>query len=379
MIRKTLKFLKIDEKIKHRTLNILLNKQNENFLVFNLNYLMSTFTFIDLFAWIWWFHIAFHNLWGKLVSAIERDKPARNTYQANFLQWNEDVFLWGKFFEDITKTDPKMIPDHDILCAWFPCQAFSIAWYRKWFSDSRWNVFFDLCRIIETKKPEVIFLENVKNLKSHDEWKTFKVIQESLESLWYHVKAQVLNSCEYWWIPQNRERIYIVWFRNKEAYERFSFPEKIALKLWVKDMLDKVHDSSFYYENSSLYPKLKNEITDKNTAYQRRRQYVRANKSWVFPTLTANMWTWWHNVPLILDVKWIRKLTPRECFRIQWFPENFILPDMAKSQLYKQAWNAVTVPAIQRVWECILKAINPLLSWGILTSANKIKHAVITR
>jgi DNA (cytosine-5)-methyltransferase 1 len=341
--------------------------------------MQKKFTFIDLFAWIWWFHIAFHNLWWKLVSAIERDKPARETYQANFLHWNEDVFLWWKYFEDITKTDPNLIPDHDILCAWFPCQAFSIAGYRKWFSDSRGNVFFDLCRIIEYKKPEVIFLENVKNLKSHDWGKTFNVIQESLESLWYYIKAQVINSCEYWWIPQNRERIYIVGFRDKKAYERFSFPEKIPLNLWIRDMLDEVKEDSYYYTKSSLYPKLKEEIKDKNTAYQRRRQYVRANKSWVFPTLTANMWTWWHNVPLVVDIKWIRKLTPRECFRIQGFPEDFILPNIAKSQLYKQAWNAVTVTAIQRVGESILKATNPLFPSGILNSTIKIKNAVITR
>lgn len=321
---------------------------------------MPAFTFIDLFAWIWWFHKAFHKLWWKLVAAVERDKAARATYQANFMNWNEDIFLWWNFFEDITKTSAQLIPNHDILCAWFPCQAFSIAWYRKWFSDSRWNLFFDLCRIIEHKKPQVIFLENVKNLKSHDQWETFKVIKESLEWLWYYIKAEVLNSCEYWWVPQNRERIYIVWFRDKNAYEAFSFPEKIPLKLWIKDMLDEVTDNWYYYDKSVLYPQLKEVIKDKNTAYQWRRKYVRENKSWVFPTLTANMWTGWHNVPLILDNKWIRKLTPRECFRIQWFPEDFILPDMTKSQLYKQAWNAVTVNVIQRVWEKILKATNIL-------------------
>jgi DNA (cytosine-5)-methyltransferase 1 len=338
-----------------------------------------TFTFTDLFAWIWWFHIAFHNLWGKLVSAVERDKPARETYQANFFAWNEEVFLGGKFFEDITNIVPDQLPDHNILCAWFPCQSFSIAGYRKWFSDARWNVFFNLCDIIAHKKPEVIFLENVKNLKSHDEWKTFQIILETLESLWYHIKFQVLNCCEYGWIPQNRERIYIIWFRDKDACERFSFPDKIPLTLWVRDMLDTVNDPVYYYENSPLYPILKAEITDKNTSYQRRRKYVRANKSWVFPTLTANMGTWWHNVPLVLDKKWIRKLTPRECFRIQWFPEDFVLPNMWKSQLYKQAWNAVSVPVIQRIWVNVLKAIFPNKNKWILTSAIKVSHDIVAR
>jgi len=335
-----------------------------------------TFTFTDLFAWIWWFHIAMHRLWGKLVSAIERDKEARKTYQKNFLPWNEDVFLWGKYFEDITKTDPSFIPDHDILCAGFPCQAFSIAGYRKWFDDARWNVFFDLCRIIEHKKPQVIFLENVKNLKSHDNGKTFEVIEKNLKGLWYEIKAEVLNSCEYGWIPQNRERVYIVWFRDKEAYDKFEFPKPIELNLWVSDMLDKNIDQSFYYNNSPLFSKLEREIKKKNTAYQWRRQYVRENKSWVFPTLTANMWTGWHNVPLILDDKGIRKLTPKECFRIQGFPEDYTLPDIAKSHLYKQAWNAVTVTTVQRVAENILKATG-LYKKSNLSTIQKA-HAVVT-
>lgn len=338
---------------------------------------MYKFTFIDLFAGIWGFHIAMHNLWWKLVSAIEWDSKARETYQTNFFKWNEDVFLWWKFFEDITKTESKNIPNHDILCAGFPCQAFSIAWYRKWFEDSRGNVFFDLCRIIDDKKPPVIFLENVKNLKSHDEWKTYKVIEKTLQDLWYHIKSQVLNSCEYWWIPQNRERIYIVWFRDKNAYEKFNFPKSIKLELWVRDMLNKKVDKYFYYNDKPLFERIKNDIVDKNKAYQRRRQYVRENKSWVFPTLTANMGTWWHNVPLILEDDWIRKLTPRECFRIQGFPESYILPEMANSQLYKQAWNAVTVTTVQRVAENILKATG-IKPNNILGSVKKIENAFVT-
>ncbi len=315
---------------------------------------MYQFTFSDLFAWVGGFHIAMHNLWWTLIAAIENDKYARETYSLNFRD-NDDfnkIFYW-----DITKLDENLIPNHDILCGWFPCQAFSIAGYRKWFEDERWNLFFDLARIIEHSQPKAIFLENVKNLKSHDWWNTFKVILWKLEDMWYHVKYKVLNSCEYWWIPQNRERIYIVWFKDKKSFDKFEFPEPISLKLWVQDMLWKWADSKYYYENSKLFPKIKDKITDKNKAYQRRRIYVRENKNWVFPTLTANMWTWWHNVPLIIDNNGIRKLTPRECFRIQGFPENYKLPNLSDSHLYKQAWNAVTVPTVQRIWENILKAL----------------------
>ena len=317
------------------------------------------FTFSDLFAWVWWFHIALHNLWWTLVTAIENDDNARITYKTNFWNWNENVLWSWLYFWDITKTDEKLIPNHDILCAWFPCQAFSIAWYRKWFLDARWNLFFDLCRIINHVKPKAIFLENVKNLKTHDWWKTYETIEKSLQSIWYFIKSKVMNSCEYWWVPQNRERIYIIWFRDKDAFNRFKFPEKKENKLWVQDILDKNIDDKYYYKNSVLYPKLKDKIKDKNKAYQWRRIYVRENKSNIFPTLTANMWTWWHNVPLVLDNNGIRKLTPRECFRIQWFPEDYVLPNISDSHLYKQAWNAVTVPAIQNVWECILQALFP--------------------
>lgn len=316
------------------------------------------FTFSDLFAWVWGFHIAMHNLWGKMVAAVENDKFARETYRTNFEKWNEKVFE-DNFFWDITQLDENLVPKHDILCGGFPCQAFSIAGYRKWFLDKRWNLFFDLCRIIKKIQPKAIFLENVKNLKTHDWWKTYKVIEETLKDLWYYVISQVLNSCEYWGVPQNRERIYIIWFKDKEAFNRFYFPHKKKLELWVQDMLDKEVDKKYYYDNSILYPKLKDKITDKDKAYQWRRIYVRENKSWVFPTLTANMWMWGHNVPLVLDNKWIRKLTPRECFRIQGFPEDYILPNISDSHLYKQAWNAVTVPAVQSVWECVLKALFP--------------------
>lgn len=314
------------------------------------------FTFVDLFAWIWGFHLAFNNLWWKCVSACEIDKNARNTYEFNYKKLNQELFN-GHFFEDITKLDWEEIKNHDILCGGFPCQAFSIAWYRKWFEDERWNLFFDVARIIKKKQPKIVFLENVKNLISHDSWNTFKVIIETLEKLWYHVKYQVLNTFEYWNVPQNRERIYIVWFKKKSWYEKFEFPNKISLDKKITDLLDKEVDSTFYYNWKPLYEKIKDDIKSKNTAYQWRRQYVRENKKWLVPTLTANMWTWWHNVPLILVNDWIRKLTPHECIRFQGFPDDFKFPSISNWQQYKQAWNSVSVPVIQRIWENIIKAI----------------------
>jgi len=317
------------------------------------------FTFIDLFSWIWWFHIALKNIWWECVSACEIDKSARITYEYNFNNWNKENFFnkW-LFFEDITKLKWNEFPNHNILCWGFPCQAFSIAWYRKWFEDERWNLFFDVSRIIKEKKPDVIFLENVKNLKSHDNWKTFETILDTLSHLWYFVKYEILNTYEYWNLPQNRERIYIVWFKNKDSFKKFEFPKKIKLELEIKNILEDDIDKSFFYEWKTLYEKIKNDITKENVAYQWRRQYVRENKKWIFPTLTANMGTWWHNVPLILTKEWIRKITPKECFKIQGFPKDYKLPLISNSQLYKQAWNSVSVPVLERIWENIIKALN---------------------
>jgi DNA (cytosine-5)-methyltransferase 1 len=317
----------------------------------------NKFKFIDLFAWIGGFHVAFHNLWWKCVSSCEIDKNARNTYEFNFKPKNKELFDNWYFFEDVTKLKWDEVLDHDILCWWFPCQAFSIAWNQKWFEDDRWNLFFDVARIVKKKKPKVVFLENVKNLTSHDKWNTFNVILDTLKNLWYHVKFQVLNTYEYWNVPQNRERIYIVWFKDKKSYNNFEFPWKINLDKKITDLLEKNVENTFYYNWKPLYDRIKDDVTNKNTAYQWRRQYVRENKKWLVPTLTANMWTWWHNVPIILVDDWIRKLTPKECIRFQWYPENYKFPSISNWQQYKQAWNSVSVPVIQRIWENIIKSL----------------------
>lgn len=316
--------------------------------------------FIDLFAWVWGFHLAFENLWCKCVAAVEIDENARKTYKS-FHEWDTpEIFDWN-FFSDIRTTKAEDLPDCDILCWWFPCQAFSIAWYRKWFEDERWNLFFEIARLAEVKRPKVIFMENVKNLVSHDNWNTFKVILEKLNDMWYFVKYKVLNSCEYWWVPQNRERIYIIAFRDKKNFDKFEFPEPLQDNIPLNQILEKWKvDDKYYYNWKPLYEKLENSVTKKWVFYQWRRIYVRENKSWVCPTLTANMWTWGHNVPIILDDYWIRKLTPAETFRLQgfWQVIDKLPKDISDWQLYKQAWNAVTVWSIQRIGANILKSLS---------------------
>ncbi|MCU0438943.1 MAG: DNA cytosine methyltransferase [Raineya sp.] len=309
------------------------------------------FTFIDLFAGIGGFRLAMQNLGGECVFTSEWDKNAQITYQANFGE---------KPFGDITQDDVKShIPEHfDILCAGFPCQAFSIAGYQKGFSDTRGTLFFDIEQIIEKHKPKAVFLENVKNLVSHDKGHTFKVILEILEDkLGYKVYHKILNSMTHANIPQNRERIFIVAFDPKQVpnHSLFQFPNEIELTRTIHDILNPEKQDSIYYfkKEHKYYPELEKVMLKNETVYQWRRVYVRENKNNVCPTLTANMGAGGHNVPLIKDEYGFRKLTPRECFSFQGYPENYVLPKISNSKLYMQAGNSVTMPLIQRISEQI--------------------------
>ena len=295
------------------------------------------------------------NIGGKCVYTSEWDNATKNTYRENF----GDIP-----FGDITKESTKnYIPkEFDVLCAGFPCQAFSIAGNRKGFADTRGTLFFDIEEIIEKHRLKVVFLENVKNLVSHDNGKTFKVIIEILEKkLKYKVFKKVLNSMTYANIPQNRERVFIVAFDPKQVpdFKKFKFPKKIELTKTIHDILEsgKQENRYYYSKDHQYYPELKKTISSKDTVYQWRRVYVRKNKSNVCPTLTANMGTGGHNVPLIKDNYGIRKLTPRECFSFQGYPQNYILPKLANGRLYKQVGNSVTTTLIERIANEITKIL----------------------
>jgi DNA (cytosine-5)-methyltransferase 1 len=162
---------------------------------------------------------------------------------------------------------------------------------------------------------------------------------------------------EYGNIPQNRERVYIVGFRNKSYYEKFTFPNPVKRTVQVIDLLEESVPEKYYYNGKPLYERLKNFVVDEGTVYQWRRQYVRENKSGVCPTLTANMGTGGHNVPIIKDKKGIRKLTPLECARIQGFPHDYKLPKLADSALYKQFGNSVSVPVVTAVAKEMMRAM----------------------
>ncbi len=299
---------------------------------------------IDLFAGIGGIRIGFERAGFKTVFANDFEKNCKITYDLNF----KDSKL---VVEDLTKIEAKDLPEFDFLLGGFPCQAFSIAGYRSGFNDKkgRGNLFFDIARILDERQPKGFLLENVKNLKTHDGGNTFEVIKNTLRDLGYHIKYKVLNSMEYGNVPQNRERIYIVGFKNKKECDNFEFPEPIKLTNTIKNILEKDVDAKYYYDGKPLYDRLKDDITEQNKVYQWRRQYVRENKKGVSPTLTANMGMGGHNVPIIFDGKGIRKLTPRECARIQGYPDSYQLPKIADSALYKQIGNSVSVPVLERI------------------------------
>ncbi len=297
-----------------------------------------------------------------VIYANEFDEYPIKTYEQNF-----NIKVDNR---DINEVKGNEIPDFDIMVGGFPCQAFSVAGYRQGFEDEkgRGNLFFEMARIIEEKKanghqPIAVFFENVKNLVGHDNGKTFNVILDTLYSLGYHVQQMVLNASQYGNIPQNRERIYIVGFLDEKSFNKFHFPLPKQLTKKLSDIIDFNNKQSddYYYtpEKCKFYDILDKEMKDFNAIYQWRRVYVRENKSNVCPTLTANMGTGGHNVPLIRCESGIRKLTPRECFNLQGFPENFKLPEnISNTRLYKQAGNSVVVPVIERIAENVADALN---------------------
>lgn len=313
------------------------------------------YTAISLFAGVGGICQGFMKNGIDIVYANDMDKNACKTYRENF----PHGIVEGKI-EDIKVDD---IPSADLVLFGFPCTSFSIAGYQRGFEDVKsGNLFFEALRVIKAKQPKAFLLENVKNLVSHDNGKTFKIIGEALTDAGYYYRYQVLNSMEYGNVPQNRERIYLVGFKNKEDCDRFYFPEPTELIQTIADIIkpSEKKDDKYYYEKTKYYPMLKEVMTNKDTVYQLRRVYVRENKKGVSPTLTANMGTGGHNVPLVIDDFGIRKLTPQECFRLQGFPEDFKMPEkMSNGALYKQAGNSVTVTVIDRIAKNMIKAMEP--------------------
>lgn len=293
----------------------------------------------------------------KVLWSNDIDAPSSKTFKQNFDHQH--------ILQDIHTLKGKDLNPVDVLVGGFPCQAFSIAGYRKGFDDNRGNLFFEILRLVKElkKRPKVLFLENVKNFYTHDHGNTFATVHKELEKNGYCVFHKVLNTSSITKVPQNRERTFIICFdegagaildpsqKMTQKFIQIFPPKEIKQTDSIRKYLEKkeVEERFFYGEEKYMYKELKETIKSKDTVYQWRRQYVRENKSNVCPTLTANMGTGGHNVPLIMnDDGRYRKLTPRECFNLQGFPKSYKLPnDIPVSQLYKQAGNSVTVRIIE--------------------------------
>jgi DNA (cytosine-5)-methyltransferase 1 len=397
-----------------------------------------TLKFIDLFAGIGGFHQAFKGL-AECVFASEIDKFARQTYEAN-----HDMVPHG----DITKIEAKDIPAHDILCAGFPCQSFSIAGKRKGFEDTRGTMFFEIARIVEYHKPKVVFLENVKGLRNHEKGKTLTTILSTLDDLGYENHWQILNAKDYG-VPQNRERIFMVAIR-KDIKKEFSFPDKTPLTKTLSDILETKVDKDIAYtvrasgrssgvgnkHNWDMYTLCDTrngantlhswdivETTEREkiicmTILKNRRKkrygnkdgnpisfyelkeiipdlevseiwplcdknilrgldegivlvnsknsagingiYRIINETGIFPTLTATQGNDYICDNFTLSDKlWAnpRRLTPRECARLQGFPDSFVIP-VSNAQAYKQFGNAVCVPVVNLLAKEIIKVLS---------------------
>ena len=311
---------------------------------------MTQTTCVDLFAGTGAFSYVLQQHGVQCVYANDAESASQAIYKAN----HPDTPFHLKDLHDVDVA--REIPPHDILCAGFPCQPFSVAGQQGGFKDARANVFWKMVEVLEVHRPRVIVLENVRNLATHNKQSTFRTICGALENVGYHLHHRVLDTCKATHIPHHRERIYIVGFLDKSASDRFSFdfaPCEVE-KVEVCDLLQPEVEPKYYYTDKfKVYGVIRDTVKKHiatNTLYQyRRRAEVRENKSRICPALRANMGTGGHNVPLLRDDRGIRKLTPRECFNLQGFPPTYILPELSDSALYKLAGNAVSVPVVERI------------------------------
>ena len=297
----------------------------------------------SLFAGIGGIDLAFQQAGFEIVWANELDSDACKTYRYNF---QNTVLTEG----DIRKINADDIPDFYILTAGFPCQSFSVCGNRKGFADERGNLFFEIMRIVDAKKPKIIFLENVANLTEHDNGKTFNRIHNELSDRDYYIRYLIADACNYG-IPQHRTRTYIVAFKDFDMCNKFQFPKEQPLKKHIFDIIDRSvkADKNFYLnENSVQYQKMKNAITDENQIYRFSDYGIQKSKDEISFTLKANMGTWYNRVPIIKDNFGIRTITPQECLALQGFPKSFDFPDIPIKSMYKQCGNTVVVPVVKK-------------------------------
>lgn len=319
----------------------------------------TQFTFIDLFAGIGGFRVALEKLGGEAVFSSEWDKYSQKTYKA----WFGDMP-----HGDIRKIEPSDIPDHDILAAGFPCQPFSIAGVSKKISlgmahgfkdKNQGNLFFYLATIIGVKRPPVLLLENVKNLKSHDRGRTWEVIRKTLEEMDYAVHQNIYDAAR--WVPQHRERIFIVGFDKRVFGEnpKFEFPESPDKQHKIKDILEKKPDQKYILTDNlwKYLQKYAKKHKEKGNGFG----FGIADPNGVSRTLSARYYKDGSEILISMAKGTPRRLTPRECARLMGFPDDAKIV-VSDTQAYRQFGNAVVVPVVETVASVIIKTMLPILS-----------------
>lgn len=320
---------------------------------------LKAYKFIDLFAGIGGFHLAMNSFQASCVFASEWDRSAAKVYEENF---------GLKPFGDITQINESEIPAHDIICGGFPCQAFSISGKQKGFEDTRGTLFFDILRIVKYHQPKILFLENVKNLAKHDKGRTLEVIVSSLNNLGYHVFHKVLNASDYG-LPQNRERIFIVCFRKNLKIANFSFPKATRQKVSLNDVLEECAEAKVitrtdvsikkkFVPQVNLFgdldlPNRPIQIGIVNKGGQGERIYSPYGHACTLSAYGGGAGSK-TGIYMINDV--LRKLSTRECARVQGFPDSFII-DKNQSQAYKQFGNSVAVNVLKEIIKEVINAL----------------------
>ena len=307
---------------------------------------LKNYTFIDLFAGLGGFRIALESLGAKCVYSNEWDKDAQETYKANFGDLPDG---------DITKVDAKCVPDHDILCAGFPCQPFSISGKQKGFEDSRGTLFFDVARITKEKKPKIVFMENVKNFATHDNGRTLQIVEKTMRELGYSFYYKVLSAVDYG-VAQKRERIYMVCFREDLNVNHFNFPNPIKLCKHLEDYLidDEEQLKNLYVNRKDIqincvddanYSNKSIRIGIVNKGGQGERIY---STKGIAITLSANGGGVFAKTGGYLVNGRTRKLHPRECARIMGYADIYKISNNANAA-YKQFGNSVVIDVLQYI------------------------------
>lgn len=314
---------------------------------------MSRNKVCSLFSGIGGIDLGFTQEGFDIVWANDSDSATCKTYRNNF----GDAFLVE---DDIRNISVSTIPYFDVLVAGFPCQPFSIAGKQKGFTDKRGNLFFEITRVIDEKRPKVVFLENVANLMEHDCGRTFLVIFNSLAQFGYTIYYRIMAANEYGNLPQIRKRIYITAV-HESIVSSYTHPEPIPLSVQSTDIIhrDIRQNEIYYYNDSKWFSQLENQMIDRLAIYRPTDSEIRYTKNRMCPTLTANMGTYPNRVPLVWDNYGIRKLTIRECLDFQGFPQEFTFSEeVSINEAYKQIGNSVCVPVIKRIAANIRKILS---------------------